>query len=872
MAAVRTIRGTCMYTHQAALALLLAATTAVSQAQTPVRASLVKDFNTAPAQIGSDPRDFVALNGKVYFSAWRPGSGRELFAVDTPAGQPYSVAELAPGGASSNPRVLGVVGGRLIVSARVGNTASDEMMGPPATYSVNPVNGAATLISNLTPDGLGTFAGKVLLHTGYDNALLATDGTVAGTSPLMHGAPDDFNGVPSSANRVCLLPDRAMFMARREGSWQLWLSNGQTLGTGVVLGLPELYPVAARAYGDGCYFLTAADSGGWQLWLSNGTAGGTGVVAGSADGSPFDLAIVGGAALVLDTLGVDRLRVWRAGSTTPLLDHTGGYPGKFTSNGQQALFSLGLPGVHPVFISDGTPAGTRRVEVADGVPLMLNPIGSDPVFASVGGLMLTADAQGLWRIDAATARAESVSADAIPTFRDSAVLGNSVLAAAFRTGNGEEPWRTDGTSAGTQQLADLATATARGIDDGEAAVYGNVLVLSHIGPTDPQDVHHGQLWRTDGRSEGTWALPGSAYGGSDVHQVQALGDGVLFSADTVPRSNLRQLYRTDTDFAATTALPATTFAGDTFLQGVGNGNTAALFHCGDPLAQRNICRVGADDNQIITLQYAHSGWPQRIASLGKLALYFVPGQGLFRSDGTVPGTWLLRSGLSPYDANPYRALRAQALGSRLLFQACEGQVCGLWASDGTPGGTLRLISMPRYIHDFSVLGNRAFFLVTEPFGMLWETDGTPANTRVTAQLIPRPSRLATVGAYLHMSGDSVEQGYVVSDGTQQGTVAIPTPPSFPFPAFGPPQALDANTAVFSCNQYPYGGELCAIDADGSHLRRAVDIYPGPNSSWPLFVARTSDALYFAADDGVHGRELWRVTALVDAIFADGFSH
>jgi ELWxxDGT repeat protein len=858
-----------MKTFPAALALLLAGTVAGADAQTTLRATLVKDFNTAAAQVDSSPRDFVVANGKVYFSATRPQSGRELYALDAPGAQPRLVAELAPAGASSNPSLLGIAGGGLILAARAGNTVQDDLMGPPVGYALNPITGEYTLLTNTQPEGLGSFAGKVLLFTSYDNTLLATDGTVPGTQRLLQGPPDDASSVPRRKDLVCLLPDRIMFMARREGAWQLWLSNGETLGTGLVTALPTLAPVAARSQDGACYFLTARSGDGWDLWLSNGTAGGTGIVAGSAQGTPFDLAIVNGQALVLDVSASLHARLWRAGDTLPLAQ-VEGYPRPLHHIGSRVLLGFSWPTQTPVWVSDGTPAGTRQVQLSGGAPLLLQSAGDSPGFANAGDRVLTNDSEASWRIDAAAALAEPL-ADGTPllNFSDSASLGGVAFAAAYAPGSGIEPWRSDGSTAGTQLLADLATATARGVDFGEAVTQGNVLVLSHVGVTDIDDVHHGELWRTDGSATGTWALPPQVYGGGSVEQVQALGHEILFSADTVPPGGLRQLYRTRTDFLQTRALPATTLAWPPYVHTVGQGG-AALFLCGQPAGQRDLCAVGAQDEQILTLQYALSGEPQHIGSVGNLALYFVPGQGLLRSDGTAPGTWLLRSGLEAYGAVSMSVpLPAQALGTQLLFQACEGTVCGLWASDGTPGGTLRLSSLPDRIHAYALFGNRVLFLTTEPRNFLWTTDGTSAGTRVVTQLSQRVTRLTTVGAYVHLVPDAFTDNYIVSDGTAAGTRYVPRPPSL-FPAFGDPVALDANTALFGCNTTTGGDELCAIDADGSNLRPAVDIYPGPVGSQPRFVARTGDALYFSADDGLHGRELWRVVAFGDAIFADGF--
>lgn len=856
-----------MKNYPAALGLLLAVAAVPAQAQTAVQATLVQDFVTTPDEIGSWPRDFSTVDGKVYFSAERPSSGRELFVIDAPGGQPRLLAELAPGGASSDPRALGKAGNRLIVAASVGNRAPDELMGALVPYALDPATGETTLLYNLPAESVGGFADKLLLYSDSDNVLLATDGTAAGTQRLLQAAPGFLSYLPRSENYVCTLADGAMFMGFHEGAWRLWLTNGQRLGTGIIATLPELLPVAARAGNGGCYFLTYRSSGGWALWQSNGTTPGTGIVAESADGTPLDLAVLDTGVLVLDTPAKLRSRLWRVGSSTPLLDHTGNFPGKFHRQGQRVLVTTqSWSENYPVFVSDGTPEGTRAVQRVDGEPLLLQPT-SNPTFVAVGERILTDDPSTTWRIDLASATAEPVSLDGYMDLSDSAVLGTDVLAAGYVLGSGAEPWRTDGSSAGTQRVADLATATKGGMDTGEAVVFGTVLVLSQVGATDAQDVHHGELWRTDGSPEGTWALPSSVYGGGSVEQVQKLGNQVIFSADTVPRSGVRQLYRTRSDLLETTPLAATTLAGSEYLRSVGDNNTAAMFSCGTPGGQRDLCGVGAGDDQILTLQYALSGTPEPVGNLAGLSLYFVPGLGLMRSDGTAAGTALLRSGLASHQSLS-QPLISQRLGSRLLFHACEGAICGLWSSDGTPGGTQQMYPLSYYIHGYAQLGNRVLFLTTDGYWQLWSTDGTAAGTRVVTRLWRRATSITTVGNYVHLGG---ADDYLISDGTEAGTRIVPRLPSL-FPSFGTPIALDANTALFGCSPITHGAELCAVDADGSNLRIATDIYQGPRSSFPALVARTADALYFAAYDGAHGRELWRVSAVTDVIFADGFTH
>lgn len=854
--------------------LLLAGAAAVASAQEPLplRATLVRDFNTAEVEISSSPRDFVAVNGKVYFSATRPSSGRELFAVDADGGQPYLVAELAPGGASSNPRVLGVAGGRIIVAARAGNTDHDDLIGPPAAYSVDPASGEIVMVNNFPPEGMGSFGNKVLLYTDYyDNALVATDGTVQGTQRLLKGLAYDFSAVPHTSKQICLLPDRIMFVAPYQGSHHLWVSNGETLGTGVIMPLPGWAPFVARATDGGCYFLANRENGGWDLWLTNGTAGGTGIVATSVDGRAHDLAVLGGVALVTDyTDQKGQMRLWRADSATPLLQHTGIYPGYFHISGNRVLIGAQTMYSEPVFVSDGTPAGTRRVEYPDGAPLLLTGNGSEDLgFVNAGAGVLVSDAHA-YRIDPATALVQRFAEQTPINFSDSASLGETVLGAAYAPGLGLELWRSDGTAAGTQPLADLARANGGSMGSGEAVSQGNVLVLSRIDDGATPEHHRGGMWRTDGTAAGTWALPRLFYGEGAARQVRALGYDILFSADVVPSSGLRQLYRTRADFLETTQLTTTRLAGPEFLQSVGAGNSSALFLCGQPQVQRDLCAIGADADPIVPLQYALPATPRPVGSVGNYALYFVPGQGLFRTDGTLAGTWFLRPGLLPHPDVANYPLRSLLWGSRLLFQGCEGSVCSLWASDGTPGGTVALSSRPgSFVHDYAQLGNRVLFLTTEPRATLWQTDGTEAGTRVVTQLSQRMLRLVTVGSFVHLANDRLLEPYIVSDGTAAGTVYAPFPPAV-FPSFGVPVVLDENTAVFRCTYNAHGQELCAIDADGSNLRVVADIFPGPVGSMPEFVGRTSDALYFSADDGAHGSELWRLARLTDALFADGF--
>jgi ELWxxDGT repeat protein len=78
---------------------------------------------------------------------------------------------------------------------------------------------------------------------------------------------------------------------------------------------------------------------------------------------------------------------------------------------------------------------------------------------------------------------------------------------------------------------------------------------------------------------------------------------------------------------------------------------------------------------------------------------------------------------------------------------------------------------------------------------------------------------------------------------------------------------------FSADDGAHGRELWRYD--GSTAMLVADIYPGPESGLPAPnvgtptpMAVLDDALYFPADDGIHGRELWKYDGSTASLVAD----
>jgi ELWxxDGT repeat protein len=163
---------------------------------------------------------------------------------------------------------------------------------------------------------------------------------------------------------------------------------------------------------------------------------------------------------------------------------------------------------------------------------------------------------------------------------------------------------------------------------------------------------------------------------------------------------------------------------------------------------------------------------------------------------------------------------------------------------------------------------------------LWRSDGTAAGTRMVADILPGPAgsdprELTDVNGWLFFTAVSAGHGRELwsSDGTAAGTrmVADIAPgPRGSVPrqvAYGVntdrPGSVPRTLAYFSADDGTHGRELWRSDGTGAGTALVADLLPGSAGSQPggfevpPGAQGAGTTLVFAADDGVHGRELWR---------------
>ena len=228
---------------------------------------------------------------------------------------------------------------------------------------------------------------------------------------------------------------------------------------------------------------------------------------------------------------------------------------------------------------------------------------------------------------------------------------------------------------------------------------------------------------------------------------------------------------------------------------------------------------------------------------GKLGLYKVTSGGISLVKENLGGDILL----SPL-------LYAAALGNKVVFTVQTSGFLGsgqLWATDGTLSGTLLLkdfgVGSASFFFPTPVLFNNAiYFTYIDIFSSnssLWKTDGTAGNTV------------------------SVRSFGVNSDDFSTVTLLD--------------AAVFNNRLYFTAYDSTYGNEMWSTAGDSASTTLLKDINPDANSSNPFFLldegalvkavnSGTSlsnfsfsqfhtvynGKLYFTADDGTHGTELW----------------
>lgn len=245
------------------------------------------------------------------------------------------------------------------------------------------------------------------------------------------------------------------------------------------------------------------------------------------------------------------------------------------------------------------------------------------------------------------------------------------------------------------------------------------------------------------------------------------------------------------------------------------------------------------------------------------------GAELWRSDGTPDGTQLFMDLWAGPESSKPESL-AQ-MGDTIFFLATDA-VSGreLWRTDGTKEGTLRLTDIAplpdtsiRFGRSPEAVNDRLFFTSDSHLpgtSDLWVTDGTRGGTYRVRSI--SASGLTAVGdrVFFHANLEDGLRQLWSTDGSEAGTHLVSPEPD------SPAELIEWNGRLFfSAEDSQHGREPWLSDGTASGTRLLKDIQPGARGSDPGACSSYSssfqpvalgDQLFFSADDGGHGCELW----------------
>jgi ELWxxDGT repeat protein len=381
-----------------------------------------------------------------------------------------------------------------------------------------------------------------------------------------------------------------------------------------------------------------------------------------------------------------------------------------------------------------------------------------------------------------------------------------------------------------------------------------------------------ELWKSDGSQDGTMLVkdintnpyPGPSMTPGSLPEGLTNVNGTLFFAafDSVWD---RELWKSNGIEEGTVLVKDILTGASSNPYELTDMNGTLYFTAGDMDGQRDLWKSdGNEDGTILVKDFTYA-W--KLTNVNGTLFFWADdgehGRELWKSDGTENGTVMLKDINPGLEGSSYWPGDITNVDDTIFFIAYN-EVHGheLWTSDGTEDGTMLVkdivlgdgSSHPIYLTD---VNGTLFFNANDGVhgDELWKSDGTEDGTVMVKDIIPgevqsSPEELTNVNGTLFFRAD---WRLWKSDGSEDGTIMVKD--------LYPRYLTDVKgTLFFISEDGVHGLELWKSDGTEEGTVLVADIYPGGESAFSYYdspeLTYANGTLFFTAEDGIHGRELW----------------
>jgi ELWxxDGT repeat protein len=405
--------------------------------------------------------------------------------------------------------------------------------------------------------------------------------------------------------------------------------------------------------------------------------------------------------------------------------------------------------------------------------------------------------------------------------------------------HGRELWKSDGAAAGTVMVKDLAPGKASSIVQFLTQVDNTLFFVVLGTQSEGAATEKPALWKSDGSEEGTVKVKDVQLG----WELAAIKDVLFFVAQDEIHG--KELWKSDGTEKGTVMVK------DIYPGSRGSGPEELTDVDG-------VLFFTADDE--------------------------TEGTQLWKSDGTETGSQRVARTNHERLIVSVKPRTLTNVNGTLFFRGVGANQGSLWKSDGTEAGTMKLKSVAPDNVWWSPatpqnVGGTFFFRVQRGGngGELWKSDGTEVGTVRVKEIRPgdetwAPALLTIVNGTLYFRGSDRTQGGELwkSDGTEAGTVLVKEI------RFGRRNVwlndlTNVNGTLFFTVAEPTAG-ASLWKSDGTEAGTVmVEAFPSskpwhpymPVAMGPLTAVAVGKTVFFVADDGIHGWELWKSDGTTD---------